>query len=192
MDLPLRGHGTDGWCHWGSGGKRLGARRRWKGGRSLRRWRIVVVVGGGISAVQLLDEISQVTSTTWVTRREPVFRDSEFGPEAGRAAVAMVEERVRSGLPPGSVVSVTGLLLTDSLRAARDRGAACVLSCSALRLSDDDTCLLAVPPAGCIVVGFERRQLRYTQASVRISFRIGTIPKPQNVLSFTIQVSPYS
>ena len=83
----------------------------------------VVVVGGGISAVQLLDEISQVTSTTWVTRREPVFRDSEFGPEAGRAAVAMVEERVRSGLPPGSVVSVTGLLLTDSLRAARDRGA---------------------------------------------------------------------
>ncbi len=83
----------------------------------------VVVVGGGISAVQLLDEISQVTSTTWVTRTEPVFRDDEFGPDAGRAAVAMVEERVRQGLPPGSVVSVTGLLLTDRLRAARDRGA---------------------------------------------------------------------
>lgn len=83
----------------------------------------VVVVGGGISAVQLLDEISQVTSTTWVTRREPEFRDRGFGPEAGRAAVAMVEERVRAGLPPGSVVSVTGLLLTDRLKAARDRGA---------------------------------------------------------------------
>ncbi|MGA9872170.1 MAG: NAD(P)-binding domain-containing protein [Rhodococcus sp. (in: high G+C Gram-positive bacteria)] len=83
----------------------------------------VVVVGGGISAVQLLDEISQVTTTTWVTRRPPVFRDSDFGPEAGRAAVAMVEERVREGLPPGSVVSVTGLLLTDALKAARDRGA---------------------------------------------------------------------
>ncbi|WP_245819734.1 NAD(P)-binding domain-containing protein [Rhodococcoides yunnanense] len=82
----------------------------------------VVVVGGGISAVQLLDEISQVTSTTWVTRREPVFRDGDFGQDAGRAAVAMVEDRVRAGLPPGSVVSVTGLLLTDSLRAARDRG----------------------------------------------------------------------
>jgi cation diffusion facilitator CzcD-associated flavoprotein CzcO len=82
----------------------------------------VVVVGGGISAVQLLDEISQVTTTTWVTRREPVFRDSNFGPDAGRAAVAMVEERVRAGLPPGSVVSVTGLLLTDRLKAARDRG----------------------------------------------------------------------
>lgn len=82
----------------------------------------VIVVGGGISAVQLLDEISLVTSTTWVTRREPEFRDSNFGPEAGRAAVAMVEERVRAGLPPGSVVSVTGLLLTDRLKAARDRG----------------------------------------------------------------------
>src|SRR5699024_8743100 len=29
----------------------------------------VIIVGGGISAIQLLDEISQVTSTTWVTRR---------------------------------------------------------------------------------------------------------------------------
>lgn len=83
----------------------------------------VVVVGGGISAVQLLDEISQVTSTTWVTRREPEFRDADFGPDAGRAAVAMVEDRVRAGLPPGSVVSVTGLLLTDKLKAARERGA---------------------------------------------------------------------
>ncbi|OZF56706.1 MULTISPECIES: NAD(P)-binding domain-containing protein [Nocardiaceae] len=83
----------------------------------------VVIVGGGISAVQLLDEISLVTSTTWVTRREPEFRNNDFGPDAGRAAVAMVEERVRAGLPPGSVVSVTGLLLTDRLKAARDRGA---------------------------------------------------------------------
>ncbi|MGU3432187.1 flavin-containing monooxygenase [Actinomycetes bacterium M1A6_2h] len=82
----------------------------------------VVVVGGGISAVQLLDEISQVTSTTWVTRREPVWLDREFTPDVGREAVAMVEDRVRRGLPPGSVVSVTGLLLTPSLAAARERG----------------------------------------------------------------------
>lgn len=31
----------------------------------------VVVVGGGISAVQLLGEISRVAATTWVTRRGP-------------------------------------------------------------------------------------------------------------------------
>ncbi|MFF0542446.1 flavin-containing monooxygenase [Nocardia thailandica] len=82
----------------------------------------VVVVGGGISAVQLLDEISQVTTTTWVTRREPVFRETPFGENDGRAAVAAVEDRVRRGLPPGSVVSVTGLPLDARLRAARDRG----------------------------------------------------------------------
>ncbi|MGK8521960.1 NAD(P)-binding domain-containing protein [Nocardia asteroides] len=83
----------------------------------------VVVVGGGISAVQLLDEISRVTTTTWVTRTPPRFREGPFTEEAGRAAVAMVEDRVRRGLPPGSVVSVTGLPLDDRLRAARARGA---------------------------------------------------------------------
>ncbi|WP_433195965.1 NAD(P)-binding domain-containing protein [Nocardia sp. CA-107356] len=83
----------------------------------------VVVVGGGVSAVQLLDEISQVTTTTWVTRREPVFRDAPFAEDDGRAAVAIVEDRVRRGLPPGSVVSVTGLRLDDRLRAAQARGA---------------------------------------------------------------------
>ncbi|MFD5180921.1 NAD(P)-binding domain-containing protein [Nocardia sp. NPDC058379] len=82
----------------------------------------VVIVGGGISAVQLLDEISQVTSTTWVTRSEPVFRSLPFREDDGRAAVAIVEDRVRRGLPPGSVVSVTGLPLDERLRAARDRG----------------------------------------------------------------------
>ncbi len=83
----------------------------------------VVVVGGGISAIQLLDEISLVTRTTWVTRREPVFTEGPFDQEAGRKAVAMVEERVRQGLPPNSVVSVTGLPVTPRIAAMRDRGA---------------------------------------------------------------------
>ncbi|HEX2167136.1 MAG TPA: NAD(P)-binding domain-containing protein [Longimicrobiales bacterium] len=34
----------------------------------------VIVVGGGISAIQLLDELSRVTATTWVTRKPPDFR----------------------------------------------------------------------------------------------------------------------
>jgi cation diffusion facilitator CzcD-associated flavoprotein CzcO len=86
------------------------------------RGRHVVVVGGGISAVQLLDEISLVTTTTWVTRTEPRWREVEFSPELGRRAVALVEERVRAGLPPGSVVSVTGLPVTPATRAALRRG----------------------------------------------------------------------
>jgi cation diffusion facilitator CzcD-associated flavoprotein CzcO len=83
----------------------------------------VIVVGGGISAVGLLDEISLITATSWFTRREPVWRDAEFDAKAGHHAVALVEERVRQGLPPQSVVSVTGLIWTPSLRAAAARGA---------------------------------------------------------------------
>ena len=78
----------------------------------------VVVVGGGITAVQLLLEIApQAAATTWVTRREPVWNDGPFDAERGRAAVALVEERVRAGLPPRSVVGVTGLGLTPEVRA---------------------------------------------------------------------------
>nr|WP_226370179.1 NAD(P)/FAD-dependent oxidoreductase [Pseudonocardia oceani] len=80
----------------------------------------VVVVGGGTSAVQLLIEIAAVAADTlWVTRRPPVFSDDTFD---GRAAVARVEERVRAGLAPGSVVSVTGLLRTPAVRAAEEAG----------------------------------------------------------------------
>ncbi|MFE5554878.1 FAD-dependent oxidoreductase [Streptomyces sp. NPDC056544] len=83
----------------------------------------VIVVGGGTSAVQHLLEISEVAAgTTWVTRRPPVFRDGGFGEAEGRAAVALVDERVRRGLPPQSVVSVTGLPLNDAVRAGLASG----------------------------------------------------------------------
>jgi thioredoxin reductase len=84
--------------------------------------RHVVVVGAGISAIQLLDEVSRVTTTTWVTRRPPEFRDGPFDEAAGRAAVRRVEERVRRGLPPASVVSVTGIPVTPAVEAMRARG----------------------------------------------------------------------
>ncbi len=82
----------------------------------------VVVVGGGASAVQLLGEIAEVADTTWVTRRPPVWREEPFGPEDGRAAVALVADAVREGRSPGSVVGVTGLVVTPWVRAARERG----------------------------------------------------------------------
>jgi cation diffusion facilitator CzcD-associated flavoprotein CzcO len=84
--------------------------------------RRVVVVGGGASAVQLLGEISRVASTTWVTRRPPIWREGPFGAEEGRAAVAMVEAAVREGRVPGSVVGVTGLVVTPWVAEARERG----------------------------------------------------------------------
>jgi len=82
----------------------------------------VVVVGGGTSAVQLLLALAPVTTTTWVTRRPPQWRDEAFTPEVGRAAVALVEERTRAGLPPQSIVSVTGLPLTPAYRAGIEEG----------------------------------------------------------------------
>ncbi len=82
----------------------------------------VIVVGAGISAIQLLDQISKVTSTTWVTRRPPEFREGPFDDVAGHHAVALVEERVRKGLPPLSVVSVTGLPVSEEVINMRKRG----------------------------------------------------------------------
>lgn len=82
----------------------------------------VVIVGAGISAVQLLDEISHVADTFWVTRREPEWTDEEFDIPARVAAIAGVEDRVRRGLPPGSVISVTGQHWTPWARRAQARG----------------------------------------------------------------------
>jgi cation diffusion facilitator CzcD-associated flavoprotein CzcO len=96
--------------------------------------RRVIVVGGGISAIQHLIEIDPATAPTanpgftgadatyWVTRRPPEWREDEFDHEFGREVVAMVDERVRLGLRPRSVISATGIPLTAEVRAAREAG----------------------------------------------------------------------
>lgn len=58
-----------------------------------------------------------------MTRRPPVWREGPLDEDAGRRAVALVEEAVREGRRPGSVVGVTGLLVsTPHVRDALDRG----------------------------------------------------------------------
>jgi len=81
----------------------------------------VLVVGGGASAVQFLGELRPLTETIWVTRREPVWRKG--GEIDGRGAIQMVQERIRRGLPPASVVSVTGLALRPQEARAASLGA---------------------------------------------------------------------
>lgn len=84
----------------------------------------VAIVGGGISALQQLDEISQVATTFWYTRREPVFLDGEFRPEVeGRDVIARVTADAEAGKPPRSIVSYTGLGWTPYAVAAKERGA---------------------------------------------------------------------
>ncbi len=86
--------------------------------------RRVVVVGGGASAMHVLSELAGVAAAmVWVTRRPPVLAEEEFDEEARREAVAMVEARVRAGLPPQSVVSVTGLRYSTVVREAMEKGA---------------------------------------------------------------------
>lgn len=85
----------------------------------------VLVVGAGISAVGLLIEIARRAPgvrTFWCSRTRPHFDPHPFSPELGREAVARVERRVRAGLPPTSVVSVTGLALTPAIEAAQRDG----------------------------------------------------------------------
>lgn len=82
----------------------------------------VLVVGGGASAVQFLGELAPVADTIWVTRREPVWR-TDWDENTGREVIARVEERVRRGLPPQSVSSITGLALRPQERLAESLGA---------------------------------------------------------------------
>ncbi|WP_199824007.1 NAD(P)-binding domain-containing protein [Streptomyces sp. NBRC 109706] len=84
----------------------------------------VAVVGGGISAIQQLEEISRTATTYWYTRREPVFLDAEFRPEEeGRRTIERVRADVEAGNVTGSVVSYTGLIWTSYALAAKERGA---------------------------------------------------------------------
>jgi len=86
--------------------------------------RRVAVVGGGISAVQQLEEISRVATTFWYTRREPVFHGEDFRPEVeGRATIEKVTAAAEAGEPTGSIVSYTGLGWSSYARAAHARGA---------------------------------------------------------------------
>ncbi len=86
--------------------------------------RRVAVVGGGISAVQQLEEISRVATTFWYTRRRPDFREGDFRPEVeGRRTIEKVTAAAEAGEPTASVVSYTGLAWTPYARAAQERGA---------------------------------------------------------------------
>ena len=87
-------------------------------GREHFRGRRVLVVGGGASAVQFIGELATIAHVQWVTRRPPAW-SAEF---SGRRAIEMVEQRVREGRPPASVVSVTGLSLRPQEMAAARTG----------------------------------------------------------------------
>ncbi|WP_062366609.1 MULTISPECIES: NAD(P)-binding domain-containing protein [Gordonia] len=83
----------------------------------------VLVVGGGISAVEfvvLLDEAGAVP--IWSTRTPPRWRDTPFDARWGLAVENGVAARTRAGLRPLSVVAATGLPRTPRFAPAIDSG----------------------------------------------------------------------
>lgn len=83
----------------------------------------VLVVGGGTSAAQfLLQFASHGIETLWSTRQPPQWREKPNDKSWGIGVEAEVNERTHSGLPPRSVVSVTGLPLTDFYTAGIESG----------------------------------------------------------------------
>lgn len=91
-------------------------------GPEMFRRRRVAVIGGGMSAVSHLAEISQTASkVAWFTRREPTWVDSPILPN-GLEVEQAVRDRVEAGLTPQSVVSYTGIILTPQVAAAKEAG----------------------------------------------------------------------
>ncbi|MDY5589498.1 MAG: NAD(P)-binding domain-containing protein [Arcanobacterium sp.] len=89
----------------------------------------VLVVGGGISAIGHVEELSkEAKKVRWVTRTPPRWRkyvssDSEgLKPEYGRDVEERVRARVAAGFPPLPVVAETGLPLTKHIRELRENG----------------------------------------------------------------------
>lgn len=72
----------------------------------------VLVVGGGTSAIQFLQELdASGIETVWSTRSVPRWTAKPFDEEWGRQVEADVQAHTSQGKPPPSIVAVTGLPL---------------------------------------------------------------------------------
>lgn len=82
----------------------------------------VLVVGGGLSAVQFLLELAGHAETVWATRRPPNFTTREFDAGWGLAVEGAVRERTFAGQAPASVVRTTGIPQREDYLAGVERG----------------------------------------------------------------------
>jgi putative flavoprotein involved in K+ transport len=82
----------------------------------------VAIVGEGNSGAQILSEVSKVTSTIWITRKEPKFLpDHVDGRYLFDAASQMYQARLQGKAyqPP----SLGNVVMVDPVKEARERGA---------------------------------------------------------------------
>lgn len=85
--------------------------------------RRVLVVGGGLSAVQMILEIAPFTaSVAWATRRPPNFTFTAFDEIWGAEVEAAVNARTAAGARPVSVVRTTGIPMLPAYLDGVERG----------------------------------------------------------------------
>ena len=78
-----------------------------------------MVVGGGNSAAQLLAEISETTTTTWVTHIPPRFLPDDVD---GRALFDVATRRAAGRPDTGGITALGDIVMIPSVVAARERG----------------------------------------------------------------------
>ncbi|XPP25626.1 MAG: ArsO family NAD(P)H-dependent flavin-containing monooxygenase [Leucobacter sp.] len=82
----------------------------------------VVVVGGGNSAAQILAEVSTVAETTWVARRKPRFMPDDVDGRVLFDVASQREAAKRAGISVPGVSALGDVVMTPSVKAARERG----------------------------------------------------------------------
>ncbi|HYO35862.1 MAG TPA: ArsO family NAD(P)H-dependent flavin-containing monooxygenase [Geodermatophilus sp.] len=86
--------------------------------------RRVGVVGGGNSAAQIVADLHPAAETTWFVRRPPrLLPDDVDGRALFDLATARWQARQAGRPDPGGVGSLGDIVVTEAVRAARDRGA---------------------------------------------------------------------
>jgi putative flavoprotein involved in K+ transport len=84
----------------------------------------VVVVGGGNSAAQIIAEVSQVATTTWVTLRPPRFLPDDVDGHDLFAIATRRRQQLDAGhLDRGGLMGLGDIVMVPSVREARERGA---------------------------------------------------------------------
>jgi cation diffusion facilitator CzcD-associated flavoprotein CzcO len=79
----------------------------------------VIVIGGGNSGAQILAEVSNVATTIWVTREEPVFLPDDVD---GRVLFQRASARVRGDFDEDATTTLGDIVMVPPVQEARDRG----------------------------------------------------------------------
>jgi len=79
----------------------------------------VLVVGGGNSGAQIVAELADMTSVTWVTRNEPLFLPDDVD---GRVLFERATARIKGNGDCAPIGGIGDIVMIPTVKAARDKG----------------------------------------------------------------------